>query len=76
MQKLYFSNGLAGLQGPVVFAKYVAPVSKTEWVVYATPPFGGPERMLEYLGRHTRRLPISNSRRIDVGMDKLGIGKK
>ena len=65
-QELDFFNGLAALQDPVAFAKYLAPVSKAEWVVYAKPPFGGPERVLEYLGRYTHRVAISNSRLIDV----------
>ena len=33
-----------------------------EWVVYAKPPFGGPEQMLKYLARYTHRVAISNSR--------------
>jgi hypothetical protein len=35
---------------------------KTEWVVYAKPPFGGPEAVLAYLSRYTHRVAISNSR--------------
>jgi hypothetical protein len=35
-----------------------------EWVVYAKPPFGGPERVLDYLGRYTHRVAISNNRLI------------
>jgi len=33
-----------------------------EWIVYAKPPFGGPEQVLEYLSRYTHRVAISNSR--------------
>jgi len=32
------------------------------WVVYAKPPFGGPQHVLEYLGRYTHRVAISNQR--------------
>ena len=35
---------------------------KSEWVVYAKPPFGGPEAVLAYLSRYTHRVAISNSR--------------
>jgi hypothetical protein len=35
---------------------------KTKWVVYAKPPFGRPERVLDYLGRYTHRVAISNNR--------------
>jgi hypothetical protein len=38
---------------------------KTEWVVYAKRPFGGPQQVLEYLGRYTHRVAISNNRLID-----------
>ncbi len=44
------------------FAAYLAPLRKAEWVVYAKPPFGGPEAVLAYLSRYTHRVAISNSR--------------
>ena len=39
---------------------------KTEWVVYAKPPFAGPEAVLKYLGRYTHRIAISNSRIMEL----------
>jgi hypothetical protein len=57
-----FFNALAELRAPRAFARYLAPVRQAEWVVYAKPPFGGPERVLEYLGRYTHRVAIANSR--------------
>jgi hypothetical protein len=39
---------------------------KKEWVVYAKPPFGGPEAVLAYLSRYTHRVAISNSRLISA----------
>ena len=36
--------------------------SGREWVVYAKPPFGGPEHVLHYLARYTHRVAISNGR--------------
>ncbi len=45
-----FFNALAALQDAGAFARYLAPVARAEWVVYAKPPFGGPEQVLEYLG--------------------------
>ena len=59
---LKFHNALAELAAPGAFARYLAPMARTEWVVYAKPPFGGPERVLEYLGRYTHRVAIANSR--------------
>ncbi len=61
-----FFNALVGLRDPGTFAKYLAPVASAEWVVYAKPPFGGPQRVLEYLGRYTHRVAIANSRLIDL----------
>ena len=62
---LYFYHALEELQAPAAFARYLAPVRKTEWVVYAKPPFGGPLQVLEYLGRYTHRVAISNNRLIN-----------
>tara|TARA_R110000737_G_scaffold140862_1_gene171636 strand:- start:284 stop:1477 length:1194 start_codon:yes stop_codon:yes gene_type:complete len=59
---LAFFGDLTGLSEPQVFATYLAPLRKTEWVVYAKPPFGGPEAVLAYLSRYTHRVAISNSR--------------
>ena len=46
------------------FAKYLLPLRKIEWVVYAKRPFAGPEAVLAYLSRYTHRVAISNSRLI------------
>jgi hypothetical protein len=64
-KELRFFNALAALQDADAFARYLLPVARAEWVVYAKPPFGGPERVLEYLGRYTHRVAISNSRLVD-----------
>jgi len=63
-EQLHFFNALAELQNPRVFAKYLAPVANADWVVYSKKPFGGPEHVLEYLGRYTHRVAISNNRLI------------
>jgi hypothetical protein len=47
-------------------ASWLALLHTTEWVVYAKPPFGGPERVLKYLARYTHRVAISNSRLLDL----------
>jgi hypothetical protein len=64
-QFAFFGN-LRGLADAETFTKYLAPLRKTEWVVYAKPPFGGPEAVLAYLSRYTHRIAISNSRLISV----------
>src|ERR1700756_5044669 len=57
-----FHGDLAGLAEPAAFAAWVAEQYRQDWVVYAKPPFGGPERVLKYLARYTHRVAISNSR--------------
>lgn len=64
--KLQFFNSLETLQQPQEFARYLAPVRKKEWVVYAKPPFAGPQQVLGYLGRYTHRVAISNDRILDI----------
>jgi hypothetical protein len=60
--KLRFPGQLQRLSEPQAFARYLAPLRKSKWVVYCKPPFGGPERVLDYLGRYTHRVAISNNR--------------
>ena len=60
--KLQFHGDLQPLSEPRAFARYLAPLRLAEWVVYSKPPFGGPERVLNYLGRYTHRVAISNDR--------------
>ncbi len=64
-KELHFFNALAPLQDPAAFAKYLAPVADADWVVYAKKPFGGPQQVLEYLGRYTHRVAISNNRLVE-----------
>ena len=64
--ELTFFGDLVGLSDPQTFAAYLAPLRKIEWVVYAKPPFGGPEAVLAYLSRYTHRIAISNSRLVSA----------
>jgi predicted Zn-ribbon and HTH transcriptional regulator len=64
--KLQFHGDLKLLADPQSFARYLSPLRDMEWVVYAKPPFGGPERVLDYLGRYTHRVAISNHRLIEL----------
>jgi len=60
--QLQFFGDLEALRDPKAFARYLAPLRKSKWVVYAKAPFGGPQHVLEYLGRYTHRVAISNRR--------------
>jgi len=64
--KLAFFSDMGGLAEAQAFADWLAPFCKTEWVVYAKPPFGGPEAVLAYLSRYTHRIAISNSRLVSA----------
>lgn len=64
--KLRFFGDLAELRKPVCFSRYLAPLEEAEWVVYAKAPFGGPRQVLDYLGRYTHRVALSNERLLDV----------
>jgi len=64
--KLQFHGEFERLSDPSNFARYLAPLGKIKWVVYAKAPFGGPERVLDYLGRYTHRVAISNNRLLDM----------
>ena len=46
----------------IEFDRWLAASGQDEWVVYAKPPFGGPEQVLKYLARYTHRVAISNRR--------------
>jgi putative transposase/transposase-like zinc-binding protein len=72
--QLQFFGHHAALASVQAFATYLAPLRKTEWVVYAKRPFGGPEAVLAYLARYTHRVAISNSRLI--ACDEAGVAFK
>ncbi|MDO7723257.1 MAG: IS91 family transposase [Loktanella sp.] len=69
--ELKFFGDLVGLAEPDTFAAHLAPLRKTDWVVYAKPPFGGPEIVLTYLSRYTHRVAISNHRLISADADTV-----
>jgi hypothetical protein len=60
--QLRFEGDLKLLAQPKTFAAWLRPLYRQAWVVYLKPPFGGPEYVLQYLGRYTHRVAISNHR--------------
>jgi len=60
--QLNFHADLKLLADPKTFAAWLRPLFREKWVVYLKPPFGGPEYVLQYLGRYTHRVAISNHR--------------
>jgi hypothetical protein len=69
--KLTFFGDHTNLANPDTFTTWLAPLRKSEWVVYAKPPFGGPEAVLAYLSRYTHRVAISNSRLISADAETV-----
>lgn len=60
--KLTFHGSIEKLAKPHTFNRLLANVRRLEWNVYSKRPFGGPEHVLDYLGRYTHRVAISNNR--------------
>jgi hypothetical protein len=69
--KLQFFSSLESLRERSSFLDYLAPLREAEWVVYAKRPFAGPEQVLDYVGRYTHRVAISNNRLLDIAEDKV-----
>src|SRR6201997_1512552 len=69
--KLEFFSSLESLRDRCSFLDYLAPLRAAEWVVYAKRPFAGPEQVLDYVGRYTHRVAISNNRLLDIAEDKV-----
>jgi hypothetical protein len=61
-QELDLGGRCASLADPASFNQLKDQLYRKEWVVYAKPPFGGPEHVFQYLGRYTHRVGISNQR--------------
>ena len=60
--QLTFHGPIETLASPPAFKRWLQALFEIEWVVYAKPPFGGPQQVLEYLGRYTHRVAIGNQR--------------
>ncbi len=65
-QALRFTDATLALEVPTAFDTFVKRLRSKKWIVYAKPPFGGPEQTLSYLGRSTHRVAISNHRLLDM----------
>jgi hypothetical protein len=70
--ELNFFPGHRQLHEPAAFRHHLAPTWKADWVVYAKPPFAGPNQVLDYVGRYTHRVAISNNRLVAMDDGKVG----
>jgi len=69
--QLHFHGDLKLLAQPKIFAAWLRPLHRQDWVVYLKRPFGGPEYVVHYLGRYTHRVAISNHRLISFADGKV-----
>jgi hypothetical protein len=69
--QLNFHAELTLLAQPKTFAAWLRLLFRKDWVVYSKPPFGGPEYVLQYLGRYTHRVAISNHRLVSFAEGKV-----
>jgi Putative transposase len=65
-EQLAFHGRLEHLADAAAFGELADELRQREWVVYAKPPFGGPEQVLKYLARYTHRVAISNQRLVEL----------
>ena len=70
-RKLRFFSSLQHLSERAAFLHHLMPARRAEWVVYAKSPFAGPQQVLDYVGRYTHRIAISNNRLLSIDNDKV-----
>jgi hypothetical protein len=70
-KQLVFFGPCQSLANEKAFAAFLRILFREDWVVYAKPPFGGPEHVLQYLARYTHRVAISNHRLLSVDSDHV-----
>jgi len=69
--QLCFHGDLTLLAQPKTFAAWLRPLYRKKWIVYLKPPFGGAQFVLQYLGRYTHRVAISNHRLVSFADEKV-----
>jgi hypothetical protein len=74
--ELTWHGELVGLAEPAAFASWLRDQYASDWVVYAKPPFGGPEQVLKYLARYTHRVALSNRRLVSLAGDQVAFTAK
>lgn len=69
--QLGFFGSQTDLADPAAFRQHLNGQRALNWVVYAKRPFGGPQQVLEYLGRYTHRVAIANSRLVNLDQGQV-----
>ncbi len=78
MSRVFRARFVSGLRNRIkgLGRSFYDDLFKTNWVVYAKRPFGGPEQVVEYLGRYTHKIAISNHRIINLTCDQVSFRYK
>lgn len=69
--ELIFSKKLTHLKNFKLFNNFLRPLYKKDWITYIEPPKGSPENVIEYIGRYSFRVAISNERIKDISDNKV-----
>ena len=65
-EKLCFTGRASAFADKQIFMQMIKALQDTSWITYSKQPFGGPEQVLEYLGRYTHRVAITNNRILSI----------
>jgi hypothetical protein len=69
--ELVFAGKASPLAEEKEFLQFIKTLKQKEWVVYCKKPFAGPEKVLDYIGRYTHRVALSNNRIVNVEDGKV-----
>lgn len=69
--ELNFFSAHRHLREPAAFRRHLAPAYNAKWVIYMKRPFAGPAQVLDYVGRYTHRVAISNNRLVSIDDGKV-----
>ena len=65
-EKLCFRGNASTFADKYNFRRLLDTLRDKQWITYSKQPFGGPEQVLEYLGRYTHRVAITNNRIVSI----------
>ena len=69
--ELRFPGQIEELKEATAFKKFLTDLYYQKWVVYCKPPLKNPEKMMDYLGRYTHRVALSNDRLVKMEDDQV-----
>ena len=70
-EKLEYYNKMKEYENPAIYNELIGKLYKKDWIVYCKEPFKNANSVIEYLGRYTHRVAISNERIIKVEENKV-----